>query len=215
MQLVSPAPVNSGVAILPTISPERMQDRYDAILDAARRVFAEKGYDGASIAEIARAAQISDGLAYRYFRSKRDLLFAVLQKFYERNLIDLEAQVFKHERFRDRLQALIRRHIEVFVADADLCRLFIAEVRVASDYDGSAIQEMNRRYTSVLTRIVKEAVKTGEIRSGVNPSLLRDVLFGAVEHLAWRNVNGRGQLKAVQTARELTSILAVGICVDA
>ena len=80
---------------MPAISAERMQDRYDAILDAAKRAFAEKGYEGASIADIARIAQISDGLAYRYFRNKRDLLFAVLQKFYERILVDLETQVFK------------------------------------------------------------------------------------------------------------------------
>jgi TetR/AcrR family transcriptional regulator, fatty acid metabolism regulator protein len=199
---------------MPAISAEQMQDRYDAILDAAKRAFAERGYEGASIAEIARIAQISDGLAYRYFRSKRDLLFAVLQKFYERILIDLETQVFRKNRFHDRLEALIKRHIEVFVSDTDLCRLFIAEVRGASDYEGSAIQQMNRRYTSVLIRIVKEAVRTGEVRPDVNPKLLRDVLFGAIEHLAWRHVNGRGQLRVAQTARELTAMLTIGICVD-
>jgi TetR/AcrR family transcriptional regulator, fatty acid metabolism regulator protein len=199
---------------MPAISAERMQDRYDAILDAAKRAFAEKGYEGASIADIARIAQISDGLAYRYFRNKRDLLFAVLQRFYERILVDLETQVFSHDRFRDRLEALIKRHIQVFVSDTDLCRLFIAEVRVASDYEGSPIQELNRRYTSVLIRIVKEAVKTGEVKPDVNPKLLRDVLFGAIEHLAWRHVNGRGQLKVAQTGRELTTMLTAGICVD-
>jgi TetR/AcrR family fatty acid metabolism transcriptional regulator len=191
---------------MPAISAERMQDRYDAILDAAKRAFAEKGYEGASIADIARIAQISDGLAYRYFRNKRDLLFAVLQRFYERILVDLETQVFSHDRFRDRLEALIKRHIQVFVSDTDLCRLFIAEVRVASDYEGSPIQ--------VLIRIVKDAVKTGEVKSEVNPKLLRDVLFGAIEHLAWRHVNGRGQLKVTQTGRELTTMLTTGICVD-
>src|SRR3984893_11893413 len=72
---------------MPAISAERMQDRYDAILDAAKRAFAEKGYEGASIADIARFAQISGGLAYRYFRNKRTLLFAVLQRFYERILV--------------------------------------------------------------------------------------------------------------------------------
>ncbi|MEW6642864.1 MAG: TetR/AcrR family transcriptional regulator [Pseudomonadota bacterium] len=199
---------------MPTISPERMQDRYDAILDAAKRAFAEKGFEGASIADIARIAKISDGLVYRYFRNKRDLLYGVLNKFYERILVDLETQVFKHDRFPSRLEALIKRHIEVFVSDTDLCRLFIAEVRVATDYEGSAIQDLNRRYTSVLIRIVKEAVKTGEVRANVNPRLLRDVLFGAIEHLAWGHVNGRGALKVTQTARDLTSMLTSGICID-
>ena len=93
-------------------------------------------------------------------------------------------------------------------------RILFYAVASSSDYEGSAIQDLNRRYTSVLIRIVKEAVKTGEVRSDLNPKLLRDVLFGAIEHLAWRHVNGRGQLKAAQTACELTRMLTAGICVD-
>src|ERR1700694_1607082 len=122
---------------MPAISPQRMQDRYDAILDAAKGAFADKGFEGTSIAEIARIADISDGLVYRYFRNKRDLLYEVLRKFYERILVDLEIQVFKHEGFAARLEALVRRHLQVFIADTDLCRLFISEVRIADDYEGS------------------------------------------------------------------------------
>jgi TetR/AcrR family fatty acid metabolism transcriptional regulator len=197
---------------MPAISPQRMQDRYDAILDAAKGAFADKGFEGTSIAGIARIAQISDGLVYRYFRNKRELLYEVLRKFYERILLDLETQVFKHGAFSARLEALIRRHLEVFVSDTDLCRLFISEVRTASDYEGSSIQELNRLYTSVLIRIVKDAVKTGEVRPEVNPKLLRDVIFGAIEHLAWRHVNGKGQLRVTQTARDLMIMLTSGIC---
>ncbi len=197
---------------MPAISPQRMQDRYDAILDAAKGAFADKGFEGTSIADIARIAQISDGLVYRYFRNKRELLYEVLRKFYERILLDLETQVFKHEAFSAQLEALIRRHLEVFVSDTDLCRLFISEVRTASDYEGSSIQELNRLYTSVLIRIVKDAVKTGEVRPEVNPKLLRDVIFGAIEHLAWRHVNGKGNLRVTQTARDLTIMLTSGIC---
>ena len=197
---------------MPAISPQRMQDRYDAILEAAKRAFSENGYEATSIADIARIAQISDGLVYRYFRNKRELLYEVLKKFYERILLDLETQVFKYARFPARLEALILRHLQVFVSDTDLCRLFISEVRTASDYEGSPIQELNRLYTSVLIRIVKDAVKVGEVRSDVNPKLLRDVIFGAIEHLAWRHVNGKGQLRVTQTARDLTLMLTSGIC---
>jgi TetR/AcrR family fatty acid metabolism transcriptional regulator len=197
---------------MPAISPQRMQDRYDAILHAAKGTFAGKGFERTSIADIARSAQISDGLVYRYFRNKRELLYEVLRKFYERILLDLEIQVFQHDGFAARLETLIRRHLEVFVSDTDLCRLFISEVRTASDYEGSSIQELNRLYTSVLIRIVKNAVKTGEVRSDVNPKLLRDVIFGAIEHLAWRHVNGKGQLRVTQTARDLTLMLTSGIC---
>jgi TetR/AcrR family transcriptional regulator, fatty acid metabolism regulator protein len=197
---------------MPAISPLRMQDRHDAILDAAKSAFTDKGFEGTSIADIARIARISDGLVYRYFRSKRELLYEVLRQFYERILLDLEIQVFKHDAFSARLETLISRHLAVFVSDTDLCRLFISEVRTANDYAGSSIQELNRLYTSVLIRIVKDAMKTGEVRSEVSPKLLRDVIFGAIEHLAWRHVNGGGQLRVTQNARDLTIMLTSGIC---
>jgi TetR/AcrR family fatty acid metabolism transcriptional regulator len=93
---------------MPAISPQRMQDRYDAILDAAKTGFADKGFEDTSIADIARIARISDGLVYRYFRNKRELLYEVLRKFYERILLDLETQVFRQDGFVARLEALLR-----------------------------------------------------------------------------------------------------------
>lgn len=196
---------------LPIISAERRRSRYDAILDAARQAFTEKGFEQVSIAQIAKRAGISDGLVYHYFRDKRDLLFHVLKAFYERIMLDLEDTVTRESTFEARLEALIRAHLEVFVADTDLCRLFISEVRVASDYQGSAIQELNRAYTSILIKIVDDAVRDGEVTAAISPRLLRDVIFGAIEHRAWRFVNGRGRLDTAETARELTRLFTRGL----
>src|ERR1700736_3048607 len=94
---------------------------------------------------IARTAQISDGLVYRYFRNKRELLDEVLKKFYERILLDLETQAFKRDACPARLEAWIRRHLRVFVADTGVCRLLTSEVRTASGYEGSSIRKLNRQ----------------------------------------------------------------------
>src|SRR5438270_8275577 len=93
--------------LMPAISPQRMRDRYDAILAAATRVFAEKGYSTASITEIAQAAAISDGLIYKYFANKRDLLEQVLTSFYVRIIADLEIKVAKGKNFEERLYILV------------------------------------------------------------------------------------------------------------
>src|SRR4051812_40158826 len=124
---------------MPVISPQRMRDRRATILAAATRIFAQKGYAAASITEIAQAAEVSDGLIYKYFHNKRDLLYHVLRAFYQRSIAQLETRILAEEGFEQRLHVLVREHLAVFVEDADLCRLFIAEVRVASDYSGSSI----------------------------------------------------------------------------
>ncbi len=55
------------------------EDRRNQILEAALNVFAEKGFKGATNQDIADKAGISPGLIYRYFKSKEDLLFSILE----------------------------------------------------------------------------------------------------------------------------------------
>jgi AcrR family transcriptional regulator len=201
--------------MMPVIGPERIRDRYETILAAATRAFAEKGYESTSITEIAQSADVSDGLIYKYFASKRDLLEHVLRAFYERVIADLDAKVARGKSFGERLYILISEHLSTFVAERHLCRLFISEVRIASDYRGSAIQQLNRRYTSVLVKMVDAAVASGEIRAGVDPRVVRDMLFGGIEHAAWRHVVGRLPLDVPRLAREMTDVFLAGLCTAA
>lgn len=195
---------------MPVISAQKMQDRRDSILAAARHAFAKGGFEGTSIADIARAAGVSDGLVYRYFANKRDLLNAVLTAFYERTMVDLEAIAARDAPFEVRLHDIIHRHIEAFVVDADACRLFISEVRTAADYQGSAVQQLNRRYTSILVRIIESGIASGEVRPDIEMRLVRDVIFGAIEHRTWAAVNGR-PLDIDATARGLVELLRYGL----
>jgi len=57
--------------------------RRDHILDAATRVFAAKGFNGASIRDVARAAGVADGTIYNYFENKESLLFAIVDRLNE------------------------------------------------------------------------------------------------------------------------------------
>jgi AcrR family transcriptional regulator len=196
---------------MPAISPERMRDRYETILAAASRAFAEKGYETTSITEIARAAEVSDGLIYKYFANKRDLLEHVLRAFYERIIEDLAAKVARGKGFGGQLYILISEHLSTFVAERDLCRLFISEVRIASDYRGSAIQQLNRRYTSILIEMVDAAVASGEIAQDIDPRVVRDMLFGAIEHAAWRHTIGKRPIDVTAIARAMTDIFLNGL----
>jgi AcrR family transcriptional regulator len=196
---------------MPRISAERRQDRYCSILEAARQVLVEKGLHQASMSDIASDAGVSDGLLYRYFDSKRALLDAVLKDFYERLLMRLEDEVFRLQKFEDQFRKLVELHLTTFVEDAGLCRLFIAEVRVASNYPGSETQALNRRYTKVLLRVMERAEKERCIRPGIDLRLFRDLVFGGIEHLAWRHVNGDRRLRVAEDAKAICGILLGGV----
>ena len=194
-----------------SLRQRRKERRRAAILKAARAVFSEKGYEAASITDIARLAGVADGTIYRHFANKKDLLYQVMRAFYERIIADVEQEVEGADSFEERLFRLVRRHLAVFAEDVDLCWLFIREVRTADDYYNSLLYALNRRYTSILLDILKQALAAGEMHSGIDPRMVRDLVYGAIEHLAWRMVNGKGVLRADTVARQLSQIVMSGI----
>ncbi|MBI5910959.1 MAG: helix-turn-helix transcriptional regulator, partial [Betaproteobacteria bacterium] len=67
----------------------RIDNRSPVVLDAAARIFAEHGYSGSSIREIAEACDMQPGSLYYHFAAKEDLLVAV----YERGVEEIQAAV--------------------------------------------------------------------------------------------------------------------------
>lgn len=196
---------------MPRIGAERLASRKKDIVAAARRVFTERGYEKSTMSDIAREAGVSDGLAYRYFSSKRELLQVVLDEFYARIIAHNEEWVAREEGFFAKLETLIREHVRLLVEDTGLVRLFIAEVRSLEGYQGSKTYELNRRYTSILTDILAEGANQGLIGSSVDSRLVRDMIFGGVEHLAWRRILTGQEVDAEEIARSMTKILLHGM----
>lgn len=58
-----------------------VEERQQQILQAAAQVFAEKGFESATIREVARVARVSEGSIYRYFKNKQDLLVHLPRQF--------------------------------------------------------------------------------------------------------------------------------------
>ncbi len=196
---------------MPRLDAARKRDRYEAILDAAEQVLARGGFAEASVGEVARQAGISDGLIYRYFAGKQDLRDQVLTRFYSRLLAEAQRAIAARKTFHDRLLALVETHLTAFRDDQALCRLFIAEVRVAADYPGSPLQHMNRRYTQLLSRVLRQGITEGSVAADIDARLIRDMLYGGMEHVTWRSVNAAATLDVPGTAQSIVRLLMGGL----
>jgi signal transduction histidine kinase len=96
-------------AVNPETRRSKLERKERAILDAARAVFVEHGFDGARVSEIARRAQIGEGTIYSYYESKAELMLAVLQQFWDGLTREAEAVMASvaADGFFDRLRALV------------------------------------------------------------------------------------------------------------
>lgn len=71
--------------------PDRRHERIPAILEAAAKVFARDGLDGAKLDDVAKAAGLSKAAIYLYFENKNALIMALLEAFFAANLTALQA----------------------------------------------------------------------------------------------------------------------------
>lgn len=196
---------------MPRIAAEKMEARRESIVLAARSIFVVKGYAAATVTDIAQAAGISDGLLYRYFGGKRELLMEVLEVFYTDIIAGTERAIGEEPTFQRKLEVLVRRHLQAFADDPDLCRLFISEVRTLDDYVGSTTQELNRRYTHILTDLIAWGQERGFIAPDTDPRLARDFLFGGIEHLAWREIASGRTIDVAHRTAQVVRLLMAGL----
>ncbi|MGQ3027425.1 MAG: TetR/AcrR family transcriptional regulator [Ferrovibrionaceae bacterium] len=191
------------------------ETRIAELMAAARQVFRDKGYDDASIAEIALRAGVGEGTLYRYFENKHDLLIKVLEDWYVGMIEDDDRQLRALQGTRDRLHYLIRSHLAVIWREPVFCRLVLVELRAAADYRGSALFQLNRAYARRTLDTIQEAVQSGEFRADVPLSLVRDMIYGCIEHHTWGYLRGDAEFAVDGVAEAITDMICRALAVPA
>lgn len=181
------------------------------ILETARAVFCEKGYSDAVISEIAERAGVVEGTVYRYFSGKRDLLVKVVEHWYEAMLSDYDRQLQGIRGTWNRLRFLIWRHLTVIHDDPAMCRLIFNELRSGPEYRETAVFELNRDYTTRTLTIIQDAIDSGEFRAGVPLRVVRDMIYGGIEHHSWAYLRGEGDFSPDESADAITDIVYHGL----
>ncbi len=162
------------------LSPEQ---RTSDIEKAARQIFSERDYDDVSIAEIAAEANVAEGTIYKYFENKRDLMIKVLEHWYQSMISDYIEHVDAIQGAQNKIRYIIWRHLKSLKENADLCRLSYSGLKNTAEYFDSSIYEYNREYTKVFVDACREGIASGELRQDLPIPLLRDLVFGGVDHI--------------------------------
>ena len=180
------------------------------IIAAARANFTEHGYENASMAAIAEQAGVVEGTIYKYFENKRDLLNQVLASWYEGMVADQADRLAGIAGVRNRLRFVVWSHLRTIATQPALCRVFFTEVRADKDYHASRLHELNRGYAGLASAILQEGIASGELRAGLSVRLVRDMIYGTIEHHTWDYVCGRGELKIDRLADEILGLVLDG-----
>ena len=157
------------------------EDRREQIIDAAMRVFAQKGFVRATNRDVAREAGITTGLIYYYFKSKEDLLKAALE---ERSPVQVMTQITPEvlEQPPEILLPLLARRIldivegEQFVG---LIRVILPEMVRDPEVSPIALSFF-QRVIGFLGNYLKAQAARGRMRADFDVDMVTQVIFGSI-----------------------------------
>jgi TetR/AcrR family transcriptional regulator, fatty acid metabolism regulator protein len=187
------------------------EQRVAEMMRAARAVFIEKGYEEALLSDIAVRADVVEGSIYRYFENKRDLLVKVIEDWYEAMLSDYDQQLSGISGTRNRLRYMVWRHLTTVHDEPALCRLMFQLIRSGPEYSTTAVHELNRKYTRRTLDIVREGIAAGELRADIPLRLVRDMIYGCVEHRTWAYLRGEGNFDVDESADSIVDLVLGGM----
>lgn len=205
LRAIQATPARRRVNRLP---PER---RISDIMRAAKDVFAEKGYSDALITDIAVRAGVVEGSIYRFFVNKRELLIKVVELWFE-DLLTQDAEQFAAVRgVWNQIHFIVYNHLMCIRREPALARLMFLEIRPAPDYRALPLFKLNQAYTHRLVDVVEAGIASGELRSDTSPALVRDLVFGSIEHRTWAFLRSEGDFDPSETADAITNLIYRGI----
>ena len=131
-------------------------DRQAAILHEAARLFAERGFSGVSLEELGAAVGVSGPAVYRHFANKQALLGAILVRVSERLLNGGQQVIAENHSPSDRLEGLIRFHVDFALTDADVIRVQDRDLASLSEEDRHRVRRLQREYVELWMAVLAE-----------------------------------------------------------
>jgi TetR/AcrR family fatty acid metabolism transcriptional regulator len=164
-------------------SKENTRDR---IINSAKKLFAEQGYQKTTIVDISKQAGLSEAALYEYFQGKEDLLLTIPDLWVAELLQDLDEQLFGVQGAVNKLRKYLwwyLRRVEHAPLDAKIVYLFL---KTNANFLETEVYANVKKLYSYLIDIFEEGQKTGELKPELNPRVARDIFVGTMDHIITR-----------------------------
>jgi len=152
--------------------------RAPQIIEAAARVFAERGFHGATTQDIADVLGIRQASLYYYFSSKEAALALVCLKGVEGFFEAAKIIAARPESARNRLSLLINSHLSPLVDRGDFVKVFLNERQHLPTESRRRIGRWSRGLERIFEEVIKEGVAKGEFRADLDTRLAALAILG-------------------------------------
>jgi AcrR family transcriptional regulator len=164
--------------------------RRGQLIRESARLFREKGYEATSVRDIAAATGLQSGSWVYHFKTKQDILAAVMEEGLQRALERIEAIGRDQLPPREHFRALLRAHLDTILAPGqDFIPVLLYEWRSLEAKSRPRVVALQRRYEAVWEKVIAQLRRSGD---WVRPTRVdRLLMFGALNWMAhWYRPDG-------------------------
>ncbi len=185
------------------------QEKQAEILQAALRIFRQKGYHAASMQDLADAVGLQKGSLYYYVSSKEDLLTALYGKFIGAFTQQLSAIVRQPLPASEKLRLAIESHLIALSEQLELFTVYVSEQRFLNSRLRQRIRAEAEHHAELLEKILTQGVEEGEFRE-IDVTITAHAILGMCNWL-YQWYSPEGELRPEQVAAIFSDLVIHGL----
>ncbi|MEK4047142.1 helix-turn-helix domain-containing protein [Paenibacillus sp. FSL H8-0048] len=173
---------------------EQVTPKQLSILRAAIDVFAEKGFSAAATSEIAQKAGVAEGTIFRYYRTKKDLLLAIVVPTMSRMIAPFVLRNFSgvldvpFESYEDFLKAFMVNRLEFVRRNLKIVKILIQEIPFQPALKEQLTENIFEQVLARVTAITEHFKAEGEVIDAPTPAIIRFTISAIIGYLLTRLV---------------------------
>lgn len=160
-------------------------DKQIAIIDAAQKLFADAGFEGTSVRDIAHEAGVNVAMISYYFGSKEKLMEAVFEQKANHTRIKIE-NLLQNEQLThlEKVSILIDDYVDKFIAQQEFHRIMIREQLMEKNTSvAELICDLKKRNVASIKKLINEGQKAGAFRKNIDIVMMVTTLVGTVSQM--------------------------------
>ena len=189
------------------INENQESDKKKTILTSAIKIIGDKGYQNATIAEIAKDAGIGDATIYEYFKNKEDLLLSIPVEVTKELIPQINEHMMGIKGALNKLRKFIWWWLNYIEKNPGYGSIVLLELKTSKTYVSNEAYQAARNFYQIILDIIKEGQEEETIKREINPYLARSLCVGAMEHIIIRWLLKDKKYSLIQYADELADLL--------
>ena len=203
-----PKPVRNGSSTRAAVT-----DKREAILRAATKVFAGKGYFNSKVADIAAEAGIADGTVYLYFKSKDEILHSIFDRAMAHFIAEGRRELAEIDCSEAKLKRIAELHLEKLGADRDMAVVFQVELRGSTKFMQEFSAAGFAEYLDIIRQTIADGQKSGVFRDDIKPIVAAKILYGALDEMVTNWILSKKSYPLPPMAGEILKLFFGGVLV--